>query len=92
MQIQLELQKMEINVAREERYLEEISYLLLMTVQGTPAIVTEFWMSSAFCPRLEPEMVTTVPPSTGPEIGSICNTVMEKSTNESISPSKDANT
>lgn len=53
--------------------LEETSYLLLMTLQGTPATVTEFWMSSARWPRLEPEMVTTVPPSTGPDTGSSWN-------------------
>lgn len=50
--------------------LEETSYLLWMTLQVTPATVTEFWMSSALWPRLEPEMVTTVPPSTGPDTGS----------------------
>lgn len=54
--------------------LEETSYLLWMTLQGTPATVTEFWMSSALWPRLEPEIVTTVPPSTGPDTGSNCNT------------------
>lgn len=51
-------------------HLEETSYLLWMTPQGIPATRTEFWMSSARWPRLEPEMVTTVPPSTGPETGS----------------------
>lgn len=51
-------------------HLEETSYLLWMTLQGIPATRTEFWMSSARWPRLEPEMVTTVPPSTGPETGS----------------------
>lgn len=51
-------------------HLEETSYLLWMTMQGIPATRTEFWMSSARWPRLEPEMVTTVPPSTGPETGS----------------------
>lgn len=50
--------------------LEETSYLLLMTLQGIPATVTEFWTSSARWPRLDPEMVTTVPPSTGPDNGS----------------------
>lgn len=54
--------------------LEETSYLLWMTLQGTPATVTEFWMSSALWPRLEPEIVTTVPPSTGPDAGSTWNT------------------
>lgn len=51
-------------------YLEETSYLLWITLQETPATVTELWMSSALWPRLEPEMVTTVPPSMGPESGS----------------------
>lgn len=51
-------------------HLDETSYLLWMTLQGIPATSTEFWMSSARWPRLEPEMVTTVPPSTGPETGS----------------------
>lgn len=51
-------------------HLEDTSYLLWMTLQGIPATRTEFWMSSARWPRLEPEMVTTVPPSTGPETGS----------------------
>lgn len=51
-------------------HLDETSYLLWMTLQGIPATNTEFWMSSARWPRLEPEMVTTVPPSTGPETGS----------------------
>lgn len=54
--------------------LEETSYLLWMTLQWTPATWTEFWMSSALWPRLEPEMVTTVPPSTGPDTGSNWNT------------------
>lgn len=56
-------------------YLEETSYLLWMTLQGIPATVTEFWMSSALWPRLEPEIVTTVPPSTGPDTGSSWNTI-----------------
>lgn len=42
-----------------------------MTVQGTPATNTESRMSSAFWPRLEPEMVTMVPPSNMLERGSI---------------------
>lgn len=58
----------------QSTYLEETSYLLKMTLHGTPATVTELWTSSALWPRFEPEIVTTVPPSTGPEIGSSWNT------------------
>lgn len=43
-----------------------------MTVQGIPATDTELRMSSGFWPRLEPEMVTAVPPSNMPESGLIC--------------------
>lgn len=43
-----------------------------MTVQGIPATVTECMMSSGFWPRLEPEMVRVVPPSSRPVRGSIC--------------------
>ena len=58
-----------------EVYLEETSYLLGITLQGAPATITECWMSSALWPRFDPEMVITVPPSTGPDRGSIYHTM-----------------
>lgn len=52
-------------------HLEETSYRSSRTAHGTPATVTEWTMSSAFWPRLDPEMVTRVPPSSSPDSGSI---------------------
>lgn len=51
-------------------YLVDISYRCGITVQGTLATVTDWRISWAFCPKLEPETVKVMPPSTNPDKGS----------------------
>lgn len=55
-------------------HLLDTSYSWASTAQGTPATLTVSCTSSTCWPRLEPLMVTRVPPSTGPVSGSTCST------------------
>lgn len=54
-------------------HLLETSYSWASTAQGTPATLTVSCTSCTCWPRLEPLMVTRVPPSTGPVSGSTCS-------------------
>jgi len=51
-------------------YLVDISYRCGITVQGTSATVTDWRISWAFCPKLDPETVKVMSPSTNPDKGS----------------------